>query len=163
MRTLALALVVACAAVSGGCRTRKAAKAAAAAVADPPRVLVVEGNDPVPIEGLDVFLNDDENVAETFHMHGAGFSLAGTLPSDLHVGYGSNWEVLKGQSANIEPSVEDHQSELGISRVTSGTISFEQVSRGEDGRSFVSGQVTLHLSDGRVVHGRFVARAKTWG
>jgi hypothetical protein len=113
------------------------------------------------VEGFDVYLTDDENAPEIFHMHGEGFTLAGTLPPDLHVGYGEKFEVMIGQTANIVPSVGEYGSELGISHVSSGTLSIDGVTR-TDGIA-VSGQVTLRLSDGRVVHGSFVARAKTWG
>jgi hypothetical protein len=163
MRAMAVLLAVMCALGSAGCRRKSAKAKAAAAVANAPRVLAIEGDEPLAIDGLDIYLNDDDNAPEPFHMHGTGFSLAGTLPSSLHVGYEAKYDVLKGQTVNVLPSVEEHQSELGISRVSSGTITFEEVSPPDNGAVTISGQVTLRLSDGRVVNGHFVAKAKTWG
>jgi hypothetical protein len=157
MRNVGLVLVVVCALV--GCRKHK--KAGTEVAADAPRVLAIDGQEPMAVEGFDVDLNDDENAPEVFRLHGQGFTLAGTLPPELHVGYGEKFEVLVGQTASIVPSAGEYASELGISHVSSGTLSIDGVTR-KDGIA-VSGQVTLRLSDGRVVHGSFVARAKTWG
>jgi hypothetical protein len=113
------------------------------------------------VDAFDVDLNDDENVPEIFRLHGQGFTLAGTLPPDLHVGYGAKFEVLIGKTVSISPSAGEYSSELGVSRVQSGTLSVDGVTR-KDGIA-VSGQVTLRLSDGREVHGTFVAKGNTWG
>jgi hypothetical protein len=57
----------------------------------------------VPLEVFNVYLVEDETFPEVFELLGAGVALVGVFPSDIHVGYGDDWEALFNKSISIKP------------------------------------------------------------
>lgn len=124
----------------------------------------------VPLERLDIYLVEDESVAESFQLRGPGVHLGGELP--VHVGYGDAWERLVGKPVEVAAEGGDprapEKSRITLpgtadAAPTRGTFTVRKVHAGFDAKTPLEGDVELRLDDGRTLQGKLFVLATTWG
>lgn len=141
--------------------------------------LTVDGS-PVklPLEVMDVYLVEDNAYAETFEFRGPGVTLAGEFPLTIHVDYGEDWEVLKGQTIPISATGGDRSAPvqssielpgLGSAQVTGGSFKVDTIGgqwAGSEGDITLSGKIQIEIktaSGPKTISGTFAAHGVTWG
>jgi hypothetical protein len=130
----------------------------------------------MPMERMDIFLTEDESYCEIFEIRGAGVTLVGEFPADIHVDYEAAYERLIGREIIIlrrggdprEPKMSKVTLDGVVTPVTSGTFTVERLSgkwEDVDGDRTLHGTIELRVpgSDGeRTLRGRFATHAVTW-
>lgn len=176
MPAILLLLLAAC----GEGSEADAMKDRAAAAANWALVFKLDGADvKIPLTIMNVSLWKDEDYASrnptVFHLEGEGVDLIGEIPPANNVGYGENWDKLKGVALSIKPSGE-YDREVVESKITlpgkpavkvlNGTLTPESFSGkwgGSKGDKTIKGRFSILLADGRRLEGTFAANAVTWG
>ena len=135
-------------------------------------VLQVDGQEVrLQLEGLNVFLTDDEDWPETFELRGPGVQVFGTSPDGLHVGYGEEWSRVFGRTLRIDarggrdeaPSTVTIPGR-GTLQIVGGELVPERVSgQYSDVDLTLSGRILLRTKDGEALRGTFAAHCQTWG
>jgi hypothetical protein len=130
---------------------------------------------PVPLDGMDVWLTEDDSEAERWVIHGAGTSFGGSFPHDVRIGYEDNWNVLVGRAITISPRHMTIDGETastltvpGVGRVdvVGGQFIIEKVDPDWDARTPISGRIELqvHAATGLItLHGRLAVKGTGWG
>lgn len=131
-----------------------------------------------PMEVVDVYLVEDDAYAEAFEIQGQGVTLVGAFPLSIHVDYGDNWDVLKGQAITISSRVDNpritSESFLdlpikGRALVTDESFTVEKVPGvypAPDGHLTLSGTIRLEVktaSGSSSLSGTCAVHAATWG
>jgi hypothetical protein len=120
---------------------------------------------------------DEENESEIFEMYGPDAMLVGVFPSDLHVGYGSEYARAVDRRIAIQPTGGDPREPKtswvrldGVAQpVAGGELRIEKVTgkwEGSEGDRTYWGTVELRIptSTGeRTVRGKFAVNCVTWG
>lgn len=139
-------------------------------------VLAIDGSDlAVPLEAMDVWLNEDPARPEAFEIHGDGVSIVGRMPTDLRIDYDENWQVLVGRSVPLSaeggnprftgPAILTVPG-VGQYRLLGGSITVEEVGPGWNGRTPLTGRIELRIRAAvgeATLRGRFAVKAMTWG
>ena len=180
MRVLILALTLLCAAGCGTSEEAAAAKDRETSKATWALVLKVDGADVrIPLTAMNVLLFKDEEYAKqnpsVFQIEGSGVQLLGEIAAADNVDYGEHWERLINKTLTITASGEFHRDSVDSKialpgrpevAVTAGTMFVEKYTgkwSGSEGNKTLSGKITLRLSDGRTLDGKFAVHAVTWG
>ncbi len=138
--------------------------------------LKVDGADvKLPLEGLEVYLVEDEKRPEIFQLRGPSVTLVGELPAGLHVGYEGKWERLFGKTVTILPRGgnprEPQNSQITLPgkpsfRVSGGSFVAEKTTGKAADKITIWGRVTLQVQGETgplTLEGTFAAHAVTWG
>jgi len=140
-------------------------------------VLTVDGSPlELPLIGMDVYLTEDDNYPESFHIKGDGLSLGGQFPKGVRVDYGEDWKNLIGKQIPISATGGDPR-EPGPSTVTlpgqgsvpvaGGTIVFEKFGKSYDAKTPLRGTIQLQLQPAggaaRTLEGTIEVKGTTWG
>lgn len=142
------------------------------------KLMTDHGEIRIPLEVMDVFVTDRDDLNEKFEIRGTGVTLVGEFPLDLRVGYGEKWEVLLGKTIQLkahggEPGAEK-ESTLALPggnpmRVTGGSFVAEKQSgkyTGEGGDVTLSGRISIQVEDEtgpKTLNGTFSVHSVTWG
>ncbi len=111
----------------------------------------------VPLEGMDVWLTEDDDSPESCVLHGVGTSLGGTFPRDVRVGYEDDWRGLVGRAIAIAPrhlTMDGEAASIvtvpgaGRVEVLGGQLTIEKVDGGWEARTPLTGRIELQVRGG---------------
>jgi len=139
-------------------------------------VLEINGADlKVPLEAMDVWLNEDPDRPESFAIHGDDVSIVGRLPAELRIGYDENWQTLVGRAVPLSSEGGDPRFAVpavltvpgvGQYRLLGGSITVEQVGPAWNGQTPLRGRIELRIRAAvgeASLRGTFAVKAMTWG
>lgn len=129
----------------------------------------------IALEGMDIYLTEDDKYNERFEIAGEGVMLAGEFPSSVRVDYGDHWDKLVGALITISPKGGEHYREknsgitlpgLGTVQVTGGQFRVEKFYEGDGSNTPLTGLIEIKIqtpTGEKTLTGKFSVMGSTWG